>query len=200
VNFRVLLSLASIGLACTSLPAATINNISFKTTANGYTNDTIVGNNTSPLGITGKADLLQPFLNASDSSITLNYGNYYAIAFLGFGQLQGAGTVSFMLNNVTAYSANVTFPDPSASSPIFASFSLPGGDSLTVASTGLSADRIRISADGGGLSADGTADAFYALNFTSGTTSSAPEPATFAMFGTGVAALIAVRRSTKKSA
>ena len=187
-------------MAAISLPAATINNISFSTTANGYTNDTINNNNTSPLAFTGKANLVQPFLNNPDSTITLNYGSYYAIAFLGFGQLQGAGTISFLLNNTTLNLANVTFPDPSAAGPIFASFSLPGGDSVTVAPTGLSADRIRISGDGSGLSPDGTADTFYAFNFTSGTASSTPEPATFAMFGTGVAAILAVRRRTKKSA
>ena len=200
MKVRLLLSLASIGMAAISLPAATINNISFSTTANGYTNDTINNNNTSPLAFTGKANLVQPFLNNPDSTITLNYGSYYAIAFLGFGQLQGAGTISFLLNNTTLNLANVTFPDPSAAGPIFASFSLPGGDSVTVAPTGLSADRIRISGDGSGLISDGTADAFYAFNFTSGTASSTPEPATFAMFGTGVAAILAVRRRTKKSA
>jgi len=186
-------------MAAISLPAATINNIIFYTTANGYTNDT-VSNGTSPLAFTGKADLAQPFLNASDSTITLNYGSYYAIAFLGFGQLQGAGTISFLLNNTTLNFANVTFPDPSVAGPIFASFSLPGGDGVTVAPTGLFADRIRISGDGSGLFTDGTADAFYAFNFTSGTASSTPEPATFALFGTGVAAILAVRRRTKKSA
>ena len=200
MKVRLLLSLASIGMAAISLPAATINNISFSTTANGFTNDTINNNNTSPLAFTGKANLVQPFLNNPDSTITLNYGSYYAIAFLGFGQLQGAGTISFLLNNTTPYSANVIFPDPLAAGPIFAAFSFPGGDLVTVAPTGLSADRIRISGDGSGLITDGTADAFYAFNFTSGTASSTPEPATFAMFGTGVAAILAVRRRTKKSA
>jgi len=199
VKVRLLLSLASIGMAAISLPAATINNIIFYTTANGYTNDT-VSNGTSPLAFTGKANFAQPFLNASDSTITLNYGSYYAIAFLGVGQLQGAGTISFLLNNTTLNFANVTFPNPSVAGPIFASFSLPGGDGVTVAPTGLFADRIRISGDGSGLFTDGTADAFYAFNFTSGTASSTPEPATFALFGTGVAAILAVRRRTKKSA
>ena len=199
MKVRLLLSLASIGMAAISLPAATINNIIFYTTANGYTNDT-VSNGTPPLAFTGKANFAQPFLNASDSTITLNYGSYYAIAFLGVGQLQGAGTISFLLNNTTLNFANVTFPDPSVAGPIFASFSLPGGDGVTVAPTGLFADRIRISGDGSGLFTDGTADAFYAFNFTSGTASSTPEPATFALFGTGVAAILAVRRRTKKSA
>ena len=199
MKVRLLLSLASIGMAAISLPAATINNIKFFTPANGYTNDTIV-NGTSPLAFTGNANFAQPFLNASDSTITLNYGSYYAIAFLGVGQLQGAGTISFLLNNTTLNFANVTFPNPSVAGPIFASFSLPGGDGVTVAPTGLFADRIRISGDGSGLFTDGTADAFYAFNFTSGTASSTPEPATFALFGTGVAAILAVRRRTKKSA
>ena len=199
MKVRLLLSLASIGMAAISLPAATINNISFSTTANGFTNDTIV-NGTSPLAFTNKADLKQPFLNAIDSTITLNYGSYYAIGFLGVKQLQGAGTISFLLNNTTPYSANVLFPDPLAAGPIFAAFSFPGGDLVTVAPTGLLADRIRISGDGSGLHTDGNLDAFYAFNFTSGTASSTPEPATFAMFGTGVAAILAVRRRTKKSA
>ena len=199
MKVRLLLSLASIGMAAISLPAATINNIRFYASDFGYINDTIV-NGTSPLAFTNKADLKQPFLNAIDSTITLNYGSYYAIGFLGVKQLQGAGTISFLLNNTTPYSANVLFPDPLAAGPIFAAFSFPGGDLVTVAPTGLLADRIRISGDGSGLHTDGSLDAFYAFNFTSGTASSTPEPATFAMFGTGVAAILAVRRRTKKSA
>ncbi|MFS8086517.1 MAG: hypothetical protein ACMG6H_12865 [Acidobacteriota bacterium] len=110
-------------------------------------------------------------MNASDSTITLGYGSYYAIAFRAFGSHIGAGTVSFLLNGVTPFSQNVTFPDPTAASGAFATFALPGGDSVTISATGLSADRIQIVADGGGLSPDGTLDAFYAFTFTGGSLS-----------------------------
>jgi MYXO-CTERM domain-containing protein len=137
--------------------------------------------------------LAQPFLNAADSTLTLNYGSYYAIAFLGFGQHIGAGSISFLLNGVTPYSQDVTFPDPRFASPVFASFALPGGDEVEVSATGLSADRIRIVADGGGLFTDGTPDAFYLFNFTSGDQQT-PEPATGVLVAGGLLAAWAVRR------
>jgi hypothetical protein len=133
-------------------------------------------------------------LNAGDSTISLNFGNYYAIAFLGFGQHIGAGTVSFLLDGVTPYSQNVTFPDPALASPVFANFALPGGDSVTISATGLSADRIQIVADGGGLFPDGTPDAFFAFIYASGTQSQIPEPGTGGLMAGVLAAAWAVRR------
>jgi hypothetical protein len=159
-------------VVCASLipafAAGTLTNISFTSNGGTYITDTIVGNATSPLAFTAPTDLAQPFLNASDSSITLGYGSYYAIAFRSFGAHVGAGTVSFLLGGTTPYSQNVTFPDPTAASGVFATFALPGGDTVTISSTGLSADRIRVVADGGGLAPDDTSDAFYLFNYTRG--------------------------------
>jgi hypothetical protein len=56
------------------------------------------------------------------------------------------------------------------------------------AATGLSADRIQIVADGGGLFPDRTPDAFYLFTY------SAPEPATGALLAGGLLAAWAVRR------
>src|ERR1035437_3399581 len=128
------------GIATFPVSAATISAISFTTIGVGYINDTIV-NGTAPLAFTATTDLAQPFLNAADSTITLGYGSYYAIAFLGFGEQFGAGTISFTLDGVGPYSQVVTFPDPTFARPVFASFALPGGDAVTVSATGLSADR-----------------------------------------------------------
>jgi hypothetical protein len=118
------------------------------------------------VGFIATNDLAQPFLNATDSTITLNYGSYYAISFRGYGSHIGAGTISFLLDGVTQYSKNLTFPDPTVASGVFAKFDLPGGDTLTVSATGLAADRIRIVADGPGLLEDGVLDAFYQFNYS----------------------------------
>ncbi len=155
----------------------TITNISFTSNNGNFINDTVVAKvgiypSTSPLAFTATADLNQPFLNALDSTITLNYGSYYAIAFRSYGAHVGPGTVSFLLNGVTSFSQDVIFPDPSAASSNFASFELPNGDRLTISATGFSADRIKIGTDGDGLSQDGAPDAYYLFTFTKATPSS----------------------------
>jgi hypothetical protein len=155
------------------------------------------------LAFTATTGLTQPFLNASNSTIALGYGSYYAIAFRAFGAHSGPGTVSFNLNG-TPYSQNVTFPDPTLASGVFASFTLPGGDKVTISATGLSADRIQVVPDGGGLVGDGTPDAFYAFNFTAGaqTIPTVPTPtlsewalAVLAILLAGVAGLMLRRNS-----
>ena len=150
--------------------AATISRITFTSNGGSYINDSIVDGTTSPLAFTAQTGLAQPFLNAGDSTITLGYGSYYAITFRTFGAHIGPGTVSFLLNGVTPYSQNVTFPDPTSASGVFASFTLPGGDSVTISASGLAADRIRVVADGAGLFTDGTPDAFYVFNYTAAVT------------------------------
>ena len=59
----------------------------------------------------------------------------------------------------------MTFPDPTAASGIFASFSLPGGDSVTLAATGLGGSDFGQFRIGGGLAPDGTPDAFYLFTY-----------------------------------
>jgi PEP-CTERM motif len=189
---KSILGILFAGIATFPASAETISAISFTSNFGRYINDTIVGNSTSPLAFTANTDLAQPFLNAADSSITLGYGHYYAIAFIGFGGHLGAGTISFTLDGVGPYSQSVTFPDPISASAVFASFALPGGDAVTVSATGLSADRISIVPDGGGLTPDGAADAFYEFDFTQG--SSVPEPATGVLLVAGLAMALAVRR------
>ena len=162
-NYSLCVLLAICGAG--QVRAGTLTSISFTSNGGAYINDTIV-NGTSPLGFTATNDLAQPFLNAADSTVTLNYGTYYAISFLGFGAMTGPGTVSFLLDGVTTETQDVVFPDPALASGTFASFVLPNGDMVTISATGLAADRIQISADGGGLSGDGTPDAFYLFSYT----------------------------------
>jgi len=154
------------GIAAILVSAGTISRIIWTSRGGTYINDTIVNATTSPLAFTATNDLAQPFLNAPDSTLTLNYGSYYAIAFRGYGAHIGAGTVSFLLDGVTGYSQNVTFPDPTSASGVFARFELPGGDTVTISATGRSADLIRVVADGPGLAGDGEPDAFYQFNYS----------------------------------
>ncbi|QTN30857.1 hypothetical protein HZ994_00455 [Akkermansiaceae bacterium] len=161
---RIGLWALAFGVAAGPAIAAGISDITWTSNEGAYINDTIVNGSTSPLAFTPTADLAQPFLNESDSTITLSYGSYYAISFRNFGAHIGPGSISFVLDGVT-YSQNVVFPDPTSPSGVFASFALPGGDFVTVSATGLSADRIRIIADGSGLAGDGTPDAFYQFNY-----------------------------------
>ena len=173
-------------LCCALAPAyaGTLTEISFKSNGLSFINNTIVDGNTSPLGFTAATGLSQPFLNAGNSTVSLGFGSYYAIAFLGFGQHVGTGLVSFLLDGVP-FTQAVTFPNPAAASGVFASFALPGGETVTVAATGLAADRIRIVADGAGLFGDGATDAFYAFNYVS----AVPESGTAAMLAGGLALL-----------
>jgi hypothetical protein len=145
--------------------AGTLSRVSWKSHSDTYVNNTIVDGTTSPLGFTATNDLAQPFLNAPDSTVALTYGSYYAISFHSYGAHTGPGTVSFLLDGVTEYSQSVTFPDPTLVSGVFASFALPGGDTVALSATGLAADRIRIVADGPGLAGDGVVDAFYQFNY-----------------------------------
>ena len=154
------------GIAVVPVSAATITRIIWTSHNGTYINDTIVNGTTSPLAFTATNDLAQPFLNATDSTIALNYGTYYVISFRGYGAHTGSGTISFLLDGVTKYSQNVIFPDPTLPSGVFAAFALPGGDRLTISATGFSADRIRIIADGAGLAGDGVPDAFYKFDYT----------------------------------
>lgn len=166
-----------------SANAATLTDISFRSNGLSYNNNTVV-DGTSPLAFTATTDLNQSFLNAPDSTISLGYGSYYAIAFLGFGEHVGEGNISFVADG-TPYSKNVTFPNPASASSVFASFALAGGDTVTIATTGLSADRIRIVGDGGGLQGDSTPDAFYSFKYANA--SAVPEPASGAMLTGGLA-------------
>jgi len=172
--------------------AATLTDISFTSNSGSYINDTIAGNGTSPLAFTANTGLNAPFLNASDSSINLGLGSYYAISFAGFGAHVGAGSVSFREDGGSLISQNVTFPSLAAASSAFASILLPSGNTVTIAFTGQLADRIRIFADGGGLTGDNTQDAFYSFVYASG--AAVPEPATMALLGAGLLGLGALRR------
>jgi hypothetical protein len=177
--------------------AATLTNISFVSNGGSFVNDTIVGNGTSPLAFTATTSLNQPFLNAADSSISLGYGTYYAISFLGFGQHSGVGGVSFVLDGSITFSSLVTFPDPAVVSAPFATFNLLGGDTLTISATGLSADRIRIVADGGGLFQDQVRDAFYLFTYAPGQASVIPVPAAGWLLASGLALMGLGRRWLK---
>lgn len=158
----------SLGLISQVLPvsgAGSITDIAWVSNGGSFVNDTVVDAKTSPLAFTATNDLSQPFLNAADSTIALNYGTYYAFSFRAFGAHVGPGKVSFVLNGVP-YSKDVVFPDPTSAGVPFASFALPNGDTVTCSATGLAADRIRIIPDGGGLSGDGTPDACYLFSYT----------------------------------
>lgn len=150
-------------------------------------------NGTSPLAFTANTSLAEPFLNNSDSTITLGFGDYYAITFLGFGEDIGAGQISFRENGGALITKNVTFPDPAMASGKFADFTLASGDHLSISATGLSADRIAIVGDGGGLTADGTPDAFYTFSYSG--PSAVPESASGGILTAGLAmmGLVAMR-------
>ena len=165
--------------------ASTLTDISFVSNSGNYINDTIVNGTTSPLAFTANTGLFSPFLNAADSTITLGFGNYYAIAFLGFGETVGAGQISFRENGGALITEQVTFPDPAMVSGNFANFTLASGDHLKISATGKSADRISIIADGAGLQPDGTPDAFYTFSYSG--PSAVPESASAGMLTAGLA-------------
>ncbi len=174
-------------MAVSILPTGVITEALFSPNGGAFIDDTIVDGTTSPLGFTNTGGTANAFLNNADSTITgLAYGSYYAIAFLGFGQHIGAGTFSVRENGVL-FSTSVTFPSILTCCTQFASLTLAGGDSVTLATTGLSADRIRIVADGAGLNPDGTADAFYQFTFTQG--GAVPEPGSAMLLAIGVSAI-----------
>jgi hypothetical protein len=160
----ILLGALLTGMAVAPASAGNLTRIVWTSNNGSFINDTIVNGTTAPLAFTTAQDTAQPFLNAADSTISLGYGTYYAIAFVGYGEHFGAGTVSFELDKVT-YSQNVTFPLCIFPSPVFANFTLPGGDRVTIEAAGLWADRIQIAADGAGLSPGGNTDAFYLFKY-----------------------------------
>ena len=182
--------LAAVALSTLSANAL-ITEVSFSSNGGSFVNDTIA-NGTSPIGFTNTGGTANAFLNNADSTLTgLAYGSYYAIAFLGFGQHLGAGTFSVRENGVL-FSTSLTFPSVLTCCTQFASLSLAGGDSVTLATTGLSADRIRVFGDGAGLNPDGTADVFYQFTFTQGG-GAVPEPGSAVLLAIGVSALGFVR-------
>lgn len=194
-----LIGLSSVGALSGPAAAGTLTDIRFVSNGGSFANDTIDGNGTSPLAFTATTNLNQPFLNATDSTISLGFGTYYAISFLGFGAHQGPGLVTF-LRNGAPFSQIVTFPDPAAASGVFASFALPDDESVTISATGLSADRIRIVANGGGLVGDQTPDAFYLFSYSPAQTSVIPVPAAGWLLASGLAFMGLSRRMGARGA
>jgi hypothetical protein len=189
-----ILALCFTGQAAT---AGVITNISFTSNGGSIANDTINGNFTSPLAFTLTGASSNPFLNNPDTTISLGFGDYYAIAFLGAAQHVGNGTVSFLLDGTTTVTQNITFPASTLAGNRFASFNLPGGDLVQISTTGISADRIRIVANAGGLQTDGAADAFY--NFSYKAAASVPLPTSVGLMALGLAAFGFGRRGKNKN-
>jgi PEP-CTERM motif len=186
-------------IAGQSATAGEITDISFVSNFGNFINDTIDGNRTSPLGITLAGATDNPFLNNADSTVSIGFGDYFAIAFQGFGQHLGDGVVSFLLDGAL-FTQNVVFPDNSSGGVSFATFNLSDGDTVQLTTTGLSADRIRIAADGSGLEGLGTAaDAFYRFSYIDGTpNNNVPEPASLSIAAIGLAALALGRRTQRR--
>ncbi|MCP9787052.1 ELWxxDGT repeat protein, partial [Cyanobium sp. N5-Cardenillas] len=166
------------GLIPTSGPSLT--DISFVSNGSSFINDTVVGNGTSPLAFTTTTSLSEPFLNAANSSISLGLGSYYAIAFTGFGEHVGNGQVSLREDGGSLVTQNVVFPSPTSASGEFASFVLASGNTVAISATGLTADRIRITSDGGGLTSGGAVDAFYAFTYAAPSNGTIPASVVFA--------------------
>lgn len=172
--------------------AATLTNLSFISNSGGFINDTIVDGTTSPIGFTA-VGLSQPFLNNANSTVSLPFGAYYAYSFIGIGQHIGAGTISGSFDG-TPFSQAATFPSDLVTVANFFTFTFPSGDTLKIGTTGLSADRIRIIADGPGLASNGDTDSIYSFNFTA-----VPEPTSTTLLGIGLMGALA-RRSRRISA
>ena len=93
MNFSTFLRGAVLtALAAATLSASTLTEIRFTSNGGSFINDTIFEGGTSPLAFTNTGSTANAFLNNANSTITLNYGSYYAIAFLGFGQHLGLVT------------------------------------------------------------------------------------------------------------
>ena len=186
------LSIASVvfGLfPATGFCALTLTDLSFISNGGSFINNTIV-DSASPIGFTA-VGLGQPFLNNSDSTISLTFGSYYAYSFLGFGQHVGGGTISGNFDG-TPFSQAVTFPSDPTTVANFCSITFSTGDTLTIGTTNFLADRIRIVADGGGLVGDGNNDVIYSFNFAA-----VPEPSATALLLGSVALTAAIRRRKK---
>ena len=169
--------------------AGTLTDLAFVSNSGAFINNTIV-DGTSPLAFTQPA-LGAAFLNAADSSIALGYGDYFAYAFAGFGQHVGSGSLSGKRDGV-GFSTTVTFPGNLGLVGTFLTYNFGDGETISVGTTGLNADRIRIVADGGGLLPEGTTDGVYSFSYAA----AVPEPGTLALLltGLGVAGLLRRRR------
>jgi hypothetical protein len=184
---RAALSVALGGMAAMAT-AGTLTELAFTSNGGSFINNTIP-DFASPLGITANA-LGAPFLNAADSTVSLGFGTYLAYAFQGFGQHTGSGTISGRRDGVP-FSVAASFPADLSVAATFFSFSFGDGETITVSTTGLQADRIRIVADAGGLAPDGVNDGVYRLVYAP-----IPEAGTLAMMlgGLGVVTALARRR------
>jgi hypothetical protein len=175
--------------------AGTLTDISFTSNFGNWVNTTTYDGDTLPIAFTAPTGLNQPFLNAADSSVSLSYGSYYAIVTTGlYWKHVGAGSVALRVDGAL-FTQNVTFPDPASPSAVFASFALPGGDSVRIAATGLSADRLSLIADGQGLVPDGIPDAYYIFSYIS----AVPEASTGLMLAGGLAVLGLLRTRSRRA-
>ena len=168
--------------AASQAHAVTLTDLALVSNSGSFINNTIV-DGTSPLAFTQQA-LGAAFLNAGDSTILLGYGVYYAYAFSGFGQHAGSGSLSGKRDGVS-FSTAVTFPSDLSVPGTFLTFNFLDGETISLATTGLVADRIRIVADGGGLFPDGNTDAVYSFSYGA----AVPEPAALVLMLVGLSVL-----------
>jgi hypothetical protein len=182
--------------ATLSASAGTLTNIDFSFNSPEYRVDTIV-NATAPLAFINVGNTGNPFLNNPDSTISLGYGTYYAIATFvpsnPTSRLAGNPvSIALVVDGASFVSQIVNFPPSSTTSGAFATINLPGGETVTLSATALTADRVRVAIDGSGLVGDGSPDTFYF--FTYAPANAIPEPATIWLSGTGLAALAVARK------
>ncbi len=187
------LTLVVMSGAAASAQAGTLTDLAFISNGGSYINNTIVDGTTSPLAFT-QPSLGAAFLNAADSTVALGFGAYFAYAFAGFGQHAGSGSLSGKRDGVS-FSTAVAFPSDLSLTGTFLTYTFGDGETISLGTTGLIADRIRIVADGNGLVPDGATDAIYRFNYASATP--VPEPSTVALLlaGLGLVTLMKRRRS-----